>query len=287
MIFPLYLREKRMRINSIIRKIPFHKKLLFFINLDIVDQIKILLRFFVPILVIGGFIQYFWPHILGHIDIVSGTICTFIVLVFLLSLPEDKIEVISPQKQCLRFLTMFINLGIGVFYMLIIACVATKLLIFVENCFTMSDEMTFCFRCLWYLIVILMFVWLVIFKFNKKLFFKLHYGEIKDVHILNIEKETFLQIVMQKKNFEFRLADIKRRRIKVGDILVFNNIDNPLEFVTTEITALYFADNFCELLSKLSDNDELKNQLISLNEQYSLARQKKRKVIAIKFVLPS
>jgi ASC-1-like (ASCH) protein len=183
----------------------------------------------------------------------------------------------------MRFLTILVNLIIGIFCAAVTIFISSKLLNLIEKSIDISDEWLLIFRCVWGGIWIILFIWLIIFKYNQKLFFKLQYGEIKGVHILNVRKEEFLQIILQKKSFEFRLADIKRRRMKVGDILVFNNIDNLEKYVNTEIKALYFADNFSEFMLKIPLNDELKTNLGLLNNQYPLERQKKRRVIAINF----
>lgn len=266
--------------NSVKQKTSMHKRLLLFMNLDIIDQIVILLKFFLPVLIIGGGIQYLFHYDENILGVIFGI---FVVVVVFLSLPSDNIEICSNKMRYTRFLTMCANLMIGIFYLGIMVFVSANLLNLIEQYININENALFVFRCVWVLIWVMLFIWLIIFKYNSRLFFKLQYGEIKRIHNLNVEKAEFLQIAQQKKNFEFRLADIKRRRIKIGDILIFQNIDNQEEFINTEVKDLQFANNFNELRQQMPSNAELKENLHLLNEQYPAKKQKKRKVIAIQF----
>lgn len=269
---------------SVIRKLPTYKRILLFLNLDIVDQTLVLAKYFVPALIVGGMAQYFLYPDNQDVDIVSTLISAFFILVFLLSLPEDKIEVSPPQKQYVRPFVMAINFVIGMVYATVAIFVSVKLWELIEKYNNMDKDEFFLFSCIWGLAWAVSFVWIVIFKYNKKLFFKLKYGEIKGVHILNVGKEDFLSINLNKKTFEFRLYDFKRRRMETGDILIFNNIDNIQEYVYTEIKNLYFASNFNELQSKMPPDDkQLKDGLAMLNKQYPPQVQKRRNVIAVEF----
>ncbi|MBQ4400253.1 MAG: hypothetical protein II830_03040 [Alphaproteobacteria bacterium] len=268
--------------NSVIKKIPLYKKILLFSNLDITDQVRILLKFFVPILILCGFIQYLYG-----IEIVTPVVTAFVLVVFLLSLPEDNIEVISEKDRFIRIFKMVLNTGIGLAYFMIVSFIIAKVITYGEK-YSNTDSDTICY--FWFIlesIWCILFIWLVIFKYQRKFFLKLSYGEIKSVHTLYVEKKDFLPIDVGSKKIEFRLVDNKRKKMKIGDILIFNNVDDINQFLSVEITKLHYASDFAKLLKQIDINltgsNNAENILYSLNRIYPKEQQQKRGAIGIEF----
>lgn len=66
------------------------------------------------------------------------------------------------------------------------------------------------------------------------------------VHEMNLQDSPFKKIDAGTKTIELRLFDEKRRKIKVGDIIEFNN--NNLDYtIKTEVINLHVFPNFKDL----------------------------------------
>lgn len=65
-------------------------------------------------------------------------------------------------------------------------------------------------------------------------------------HMMNLQHEPFVKIKNGTKTIEMRLYDEKRSRIKVGDFIVFTDIDSG-ETIECSVTKLFIYSTFEEL----------------------------------------
>ena len=89
------------------------------------------------------------------------------------------------------------------------------------------------------------------------------------------------------KKIEIRLNDEKRKNIKIGDEIVFEDLDNQDRKVRVKVTNLYYEDTFDDLLDKFDvsifgDQNTTRQELIeALNNIYSKEEQKKYGIVGI------
>ena len=89
------------------------------------------------------------------------------------------------------------------------------------------------------------------------------------------------------KKIEVRLNDEKRKNIKIGDEIVFEDLDNQERKVKVKVTNLYYENTFNDLLSRFDvsifgDKDSTKEELIEiLNKIYPKEEQDKYGVVGI------
>lgn len=272
--------------NRVMRRVPWPKKILLSMNLDTSEQLIVLLKMFLPMLVLGGVLQCCLS--LGGYDV---QICGFIFMLYALTAvlfldTKEQICMLSDKEQCVRNFKMVLNIGLGILYLGISFLAFIWIFSRVADIFNtgINEEVSF--------LILLMIagcafaIWLILVKYRNKLFF-VPPCNFKSFHHLNIENEDFVQIENNSKNIEFRLADNKRKRIKVGDILVFYNVDDMQCSVAEEVGRLHFAGSFAELLAqtdiKKSYGGDISEELYKLNQIYPPERQKKKGVIGIEF----
>ena len=106
-------------------------------------------------------------------------------------------------------------------------------------------------------------------------------------HKLNLHPESFAAIVSGYKTIESRLYDEKRRKIQLGDQIMFINRTNPKQTVTATVVGLLRYATFHDLFSH---NDPLKFGGESaewlerqIDEFYSTADQERYGVLGIEF----
>ena len=111
------------------------------------------------------------------------------------------------------------------------------------------------------------------------------------VHKMNLRKEPFDKIASGKKTIELRLYDEKRRAVSVGDVIVFNCIEDSVQISTT-VTELYVFDSFEELYENLPldrcgySSDEITAAHWSdMGRYYSEDEMKKYGVVGIELAL--
>lgn len=82
------------------------------------------------------------------------------------------------------------------------------------------------------------------------------------IHTMNLQDKPFNSIKKGTKTIELRLYDEKRQKIKIGDIIEFNNNYNN-EIIRTKVVKIYVFDSFTDLYNSLdkisigySDNEE-------------------------------
>ena len=93
------------------------------------------------------------------------------------------------------------------------------------------------------------------------------------------------------KKIELRLNDEKRKNIKIGDEIIFEEVaDNP-RYLKTRVIDLYYENNFNDLIEKydielFADKNTTKEELIKiLNDIYSQEEQKKYGIVGIRIEL--
>lgn len=106
-------------------------------------------------------------------------------------------------------------------------------------------------------------------------------------HRLKLHSEPFAAIVSGQKTIESRLYDEKRRKIQLGDQIMFINRTNPKQTVTATVVGLLRYATFHDLFSH---NDPLKFGGESaewlerqIDEFYSTADQERYGVLGIEF----
>lgn len=70
-------------------------------------------------------------------------------------------------------------------------------------------------------------------------------------HEMKLNKGPFLMIEGGEKRYELRLFDEKRRRVSVGDTIVFTMAENAERRLTAEVTALHRFSDFDSLYKAL------------------------------------
>ena len=71
------------------------------------------------------------------------------------------------------------------------------------------------------------------------------------IHYLKLQPHPFLMIAQGKKTIELRLLDEKRKKITVGDTLVFSNTEEPDAQITCTVIRLHIFSSFEELYQAL------------------------------------
>ncbi len=111
------------------------------------------------------------------------------------------------------------------------------------------------------------------------------------VHKMKLHSAPFQKIKSGVKTIELRLNDEKRRKIKLGDTIVFTNTSNGDKLSAT-VVKLHRFDSFEELYSALpllkcgyTDEDIDTAQASDMNDYYSTAEQKQYGVVGIEIQL--
>ena len=260
------------------------QKRFIFADLDTFEQLSFLLKIFAPILLTGIILQYCLQ--INNNEIVSIIIIAFMIFVInIYKKQHEKIEIISEKDSFIRTIKMIVNVILGFIYFAIaifIAAVMSR--IFNNKIFeNVNDDILFCVYVAYGLICSVFFVWLILWRYRNKLFLKMHESIIKFVHYLNIENDDFLLICSKKKKIEVRVADSRRRKIKVGDILCFRNIDNKGMNTDTEVTKINYAANLDELTKQINIKNTGYDNLNMLQQNYPIELQNSKGVVAIEF----
>lgn len=107
--------------------------------------------------------------------------------------------------------------------------------------------------------------------------------------VVHLDKEVFDIVKNGKKDIEVRVNDLKRRKLKVGDTLIFLKRPNNDEEIKAEVLALDYYDTFSSLVNNYEmgrlylDNYTKENWLKLINRFYTLEEQKEWGVVAITF----
>ena len=93
------------------------------------------------------------------------------------------------------------------------------------------------------------------------------------------------------KRIELRLNDEKRKGLKIGDEIVFEELNENPRYLKAKEVALYYENHFDKIIDKFNielfaDKNTTKEELISiLNENYPIEEQNKYGVIGIRLEL--
>ena len=110
-------------------------------------------------------------------------------------------------------------------------------------------------------------------------------------HEMKLHPAPFEMIKSGKKTIELRLFDEKRRKINVGDKIVFTNTESG-EKLSTEVTNLHIFDSFEELYSSLpllkcgyTEEDVSGAHFSDMEEYYTADEQNKYGVLGIEILI--
>ena len=107
-------------------------------------------------------------------------------------------------------------------------------------------------------------------------------------HNMKLRTKYFGCIKNGSKRIELRLNDEKRKNIKIGDEIIFEELTENSRYLKTKVIDLYYENNFNDLIDKydiklFADVDITKQELIDvLNEIYPTEKQIKYGVIGIR-----
>lgn len=112
------------------------------------------------------------------------------------------------------------------------------------------------------------------------------------VHNMRLENQPFCEIRDGKKTIEIRIFDDKRRRLDVGDKIIFTNLSDQEQKIAVNIKALYRYGSFRELFEEISSDrcgnlvDSSVEELVEkMREYYSEEDEAKCGVLGIKIEL--
>lgn len=112
-----------------------------------------------------------------------------------------------------------------------------------------------------------------------------------NIHQLRLSEEPFVAIASGHKTIESRLYDEKRRKIQLGDQIMFVNRANPAHTVTATVVGLLRYATFHDLFShndpRKFGGESVEWLVCQMNEFYPLDEQLQESVVGIEFVLVS
>lgn len=106
---------------------------------------------------------------------------------------------------------------------------------------------------------------------------------------IHLDSDIFDIVKNDSKNVEVRLNDEKRKKLKVGDKLIFLKRPNDDEVIETEILKLSYYDSFFDVLNDYDmkslylENYTPEMWLKELNRFYTPEQEKEYGVVAILF----
>lgn len=128
----------------------------------------------------------------------------------------------------------------------------------------------------------------------KEVKYALKKKEVFMTHYMKLNSQPYALIKNRVKTIELRLYDEKRKRIEIGDSIVFSHAKNPQDYLTAEVIALYVFKDFSELYQKLPlekcgySTDELCSASPEdMVKYYSIEEQRKHGVVGIEIKLNS
>lgn len=112
---------------------------------------------------------------------------------------------------------------------------------------------------------------------------------MKNYHHMHLNKQAFELIKTGIKTIEVRIYDEKRKCLKVGDKIVFENRENSSETLTAKVISLLHFKSFEKLFKNVSakeigfnGNESEKEMINCYYNYYSEEEEAKFGVIAIK-----
>jgi len=106
-------------------------------------------------------------------------------------------------------------------------------------------------------------------------------------HTMKLAPESFKNMQNGRKMIEYRLNDEKRQELKVGDIIIFKNLDNLKEQISMKITKLLefnsFQEAFINLIKEPNNDltDNIEQDVIDMYQYYTKEDEIKYGCLAI------
>lgn len=80
-----------------------------------------------------------------------------------------------------------------------------------------------------------------------------------EIHVMKLNPSPFEKIASGRKTVELRLYDHKRRKIDIGDRIIFTNLEDPEQKIAVKVTSLHryatFEDLFNDIPLEKCGND--------------------------------
>ena len=107
------------------------------------------------------------------------------------------------------------------------------------------------------------------------------------IHNMRLNNKPFCLIINRKKTVELRLNDEKRKKVKEGDIIIFEN-NETLEKISVLVVKIYKFDNFKKLYENIDKtlmgySNEEEALSSDMEKYYSIEQQNKYGVLGIEF----
>lgn len=109
------------------------------------------------------------------------------------------------------------------------------------------------------------------------------------IHQMKLNHKPFNMIKNGRKNIELRLYDEKRRKLNIGDEIIFENLKDG-ETISVTVLALHKYESFAELYKHFDkvamgyEDNEIANP-DDMNEYYTPEKQKQYGVVGIEIAL--
>lgn len=111
-------------------------------------------------------------------------------------------------------------------------------------------------------------------------------------HIMNLNPSPFAMVKDGRKTIELRLYDEKRRKLCIGDTILFVNTADSAERIRVRVSAMYLYDSFESLYKELpllecgyTESDVCKADPLDMEQYYSAEEQERYGVVGIKICL--
>ena len=107
------------------------------------------------------------------------------------------------------------------------------------------------------------------------------------IHKMNLVDWAFNELKNGNKTIEVRLNDEKRQKLKIGELIVFNNIETG-ELLKTQIINKHLFKNFKEFFETFNSQQlgiKAEDNYLIMNKFYSQEQQEKYQALAIELKL--
>lgn len=112
----------------------------------------------------------------------------------------------------------------------------------------------------------------------------MHKKGLKMQYKMDLSEFSFNKIKAGRR-VDMRLFDKKRQSLKIGDMIEYENINNPHEHIECLVQGMAVFDNFSNMIDCLTPQmlgyDDKEEIILRLNRAYSLDLQKNFNVVAI------
>lgn len=111
------------------------------------------------------------------------------------------------------------------------------------------------------------------------------------IHRMKLQKKEFDNIKYNSKIIEVRLNDEKRKKINVGDKIIFHNVLLLEESISVKVEGIFKFSTFKEVYMRFSNKDfgypglDINEMLKNIYGIYDEEKEKEYGIIAIKFVI--